>query len=159
MEIVTAACENLGVVYFVFCDGELAQISQMQQIPYNRKVCTVLGTLGLQGVADAVGARYLPLKSNGDVDAAIGQALSLAGERTPVIVGVDIDYSKRTRFTRGGGQGQSGPAVPWRKNTVHWPGVVAHSDRIDRTQKLQRRGPQMRIVQKIAGCAKRWRTG
>jgi acetolactate synthase-1/2/3 large subunit len=101
MEIVTAACENLGVVYFVFCDGELAQISQMQQIPYNRKVCTVLGTLGLQGVADAVGARYLPLKSNGDIDAAIGQALFLAGERTPVIVGVDIDYSKRTRFTRG----------------------------------------------------------
>jgi acetolactate synthase-1/2/3 large subunit len=101
MEIVTAASENLGVVYLVFCDGELAQISQVQHLPYNRKVCTVLGTIGLQGVADAVGARYLPLKSNGDIEAAIGQALSLAGERTPVIVGVDIDYAKRTRFTKG----------------------------------------------------------
>jgi acetolactate synthase-1/2/3 large subunit len=27
--------------------------------------------------------------------------LHLAGERVPVIVGVDIDYSKRTRFTQG----------------------------------------------------------
>jgi acetolactate synthase-1/2/3 large subunit len=100
MEIVTAASENLGVVYFVFCDGELAQISQVQHIPYNRKVCTVLGKIGLQGVADAVGAHCLHLKSNGDIEPTIAEALRLAQERAPVIVAVDIDYSKRTRFTK-----------------------------------------------------------
>jgi acetolactate synthase-1/2/3 large subunit len=101
MEILTATSENLGVVYFVFHDGELAQIAQGQQIPYNRKVCTVLGKISLQGVADAVGARYLQLKSNADIDSTIGQALSQAGDQAPVIVDVNIDYSKRTRFTQG----------------------------------------------------------
>jgi acetolactate synthase-1/2/3 large subunit len=101
MEILTATCENLGVVYFVFHDGELAQIAQGQQIPYNRKVCTVLGKIGLQGVADAVGARCLQLQSNDDIDKIIGQALTLAGDQAPVIVDVNIDYSKRTRFIQG----------------------------------------------------------
>lgn len=101
MEILTATSENLGVVYFVFYDGELAQIAQGQQIPYNRKVCTVLGKISLQGVADAVGARYLHLKSNADIDTTIGQALNLAAAQAPVIVDVNIDYSKRTRFTQG----------------------------------------------------------
>ncbi len=101
MEILTAASENLGVVYFVFYDGELAQIAQGQKIPYNRKVCTVLGKISLQGVADAVGARYLQLKSNADIETTIGQALNLAADQAPVIVDVKIDYSKRTRFTQG----------------------------------------------------------
>jgi acetolactate synthase-1/2/3 large subunit len=101
MEILTATSENLGVIYFVFYDGELAQIAQGQKIPYNRKVCTVLGKISLQGVADAVGARYLQLKSNADIDATIGQALNLAGDHAPLIVDVNIDYSKRTRFTQG----------------------------------------------------------
>jgi acetolactate synthase-1/2/3 large subunit len=101
MEILTAAGQNLGVVYFVFSDGELAQIAQSQQIPYNRKVCTVLGRISLQGVADAVGARYLNLAANAEIDAKIAEALTLAADQTPVIVDVDIDYSKPTRFTRG----------------------------------------------------------
>lgn len=101
MEILTATSENLGVVYFVFYDGELAQIAQGQQIPYNRKVCTVLGKISLQGVADAVGARYLHLKSNADIEETIGQALNLAADQAPVIVDVNIDYSRRTRFTQG----------------------------------------------------------
>ena len=41
---------------FVFSDGELAQIAQAQEIPYNRKTCTVLGPLDLAGVAQATGA-------------------------------------------------------------------------------------------------------
>jgi acetolactate synthase-1/2/3 large subunit len=101
MEILTAAGQNLGVVYFVFSDGELAQIAQSQQIPYNRKVCTVLGRISVQGVADAVGARYLNLAANAEIDAKIAEALTLAADRTPVIVDVNIDYSKPTRFTRG----------------------------------------------------------
>ncbi|MEJ2040943.1 MAG: thiamine pyrophosphate-dependent enzyme, partial [Desulfosarcinaceae bacterium] len=101
MEMLTAACENLGVVYFVFYDGELAQIAQGQKIPYNRKTCTVLGKIGLQGVADAVGAQYVHLGGNGEIDARIAEALSFAAEGRPVIVDVNIDYSKATRFTKG----------------------------------------------------------
>src|ERR1700759_3044801 len=40
MEILTASSNNLGIVYYVFNDGELAQIAQAQSIPYGRKPCT-----------------------------------------------------------------------------------------------------------------------
>jgi len=32
--------ERPGIVYYVFNDGELAQIAQAQSIPYKRKPCT-----------------------------------------------------------------------------------------------------------------------
>ncbi len=101
MEILTAATENLGIVYFVFHDGELSQIAQGQEIPYNRKTCTVLGRIGLDGVALATGAAYLKLDDNGQIDAVIAAALAAAAGKQPVIVDVRIDYSKRTRFTLG----------------------------------------------------------
>jgi acetolactate synthase-1/2/3 large subunit len=101
MEMMTASVENLDVVYFVFYDGELAQIAQGQEIPYNRKTCTILGNIGLQGVADAVGARYLCLNSNDDIEAVMDEALGPTTAKGPVIVDVKIDYSKRTRFTQG----------------------------------------------------------
>jgi len=101
LEIVTAATLGLGIVYFVFEDGELSQISQGQEIPYNRKPCTVLGKLRIAGIADATGAAYVPLENNERVAASIREALAIAAEGRPVIVGVNIDYSKRTRFTAG----------------------------------------------------------
>jgi acetolactate synthase-1/2/3 large subunit len=101
MEILTAATANLGIVYFVFHDGELSQIAQGQEIPYNRKTCTVLGRIGLDGVALATGAAYLKLDDNGQIAAVIAAALAAAAGHQPVIVDVRIDYSKRTRFTQG----------------------------------------------------------
>jgi acetolactate synthase-1/2/3 large subunit len=101
MEIITASTENLGIIYFVFHDGELSQIAQGQEIPYNRKTCTVLGRIGLDGVALATGAAYLKLDDNGQIAPVIGAALAAAADRQPVIVDVRIDYSRRTRFTQG----------------------------------------------------------
>lgn len=101
MEILTAATENLGIVYFVFYDGELSQIAQGQEIPYNRKTCTRLGTIGLDGVALATGAAYLKIDDNAQIAAVIAEALEIAAGNQPVIVDVRIDYSKRTRFTQG----------------------------------------------------------
>jgi acetolactate synthase-1/2/3 large subunit len=101
LEAVTAAARDLGVVWFVFNDGELAQIAQAQQIPLNRKTCTVLGELDLASLAKAVGAEYVPLGSDAESETAISTALKLAGEHRPVFVDVRIDYSKRTRFTTG----------------------------------------------------------
>jgi len=101
MEILTAASNNLGVVYYVFDDGELAQIGQAQQIPYNRKPCTQLGKLNIEGVALATGAAYLAMNDNAGIADIIGRANAIAAGGRPVIVGIRIDYSKRTAFTAG----------------------------------------------------------
>lgn len=101
LEIITASAHGLGIVYFVFYDGELSQISQGQEIPYNRKTCTVLGDIRLKGIADATGAAYVELSSNAEIGSRIEEAFSIAAEGRPVIVDVKIDYSKRTRFTKG----------------------------------------------------------
>jgi acetolactate synthase I/II/III large subunit len=101
MEILTAASNNLGVVYYVFNDGELAQIGQAQAIPYNRKPCTQIGKLNVEGVAMATGAAFLPMNDNTAIAGVIGKANELASSGKPVIVGVKIDYSKRTAFTLG----------------------------------------------------------
>jgi acetolactate synthase-1/2/3 large subunit len=99
LETITAATLGLGIAYFVFDDGELSQISQGQEIPYNRKSCTTLGKLRLNGIAEGVGARYVAIENNEQIAPGITQAL--ATDDHPVIVDVHIDYSKRTRFTQG----------------------------------------------------------
>jgi len=101
MEIVTAAEHGLGVIYYVFNDGELAQISQPQQRTYNRKACTVLPEVRIRGIADAVGAAYFHLPDNAGIEAVIAAAQREGAAGRPVIVDVHIDYSKPTRFTQG----------------------------------------------------------
>jgi acetolactate synthase-1/2/3 large subunit len=102
LELATATAQRLGVVVFVFNDGELAQIAQAQEIPYNRKTCTVLGPLDVAGVAQATGAKFLRIGNDGEIDGVIDAALGAAArEQRPVLVDVAIDYSKRTRFTEG----------------------------------------------------------
>ena len=101
MEIITATQYRLGLVYYVFCDGELSQIAQAQEIPYNRKPCTVLATVALDGVARAVGAVYLKIGSDADLSTQMTTANAAAKLGQPVIVEVAIDYSKRTAFTEG----------------------------------------------------------
>lgn len=101
MESVTAATLSLGVVYFIFNDGELSQISQAQEIPYNRKTCTVLNRIKWEGMALATGCEYIMINSSESIESGIRQALEFANRHIPVIVDVKIDYSKRTRFTEG----------------------------------------------------------
>lgn len=101
MEILTASRNNLGIVFYVFNDGELSQISQAQSIPYNRKPCTVLGGMDLSGVAIATGAEYLLLSGNDDPIDITKKAAEFAKTGRPVIVNVEIDYSKKTAFTKG----------------------------------------------------------
>jgi acetolactate synthase-1/2/3 large subunit len=101
MEIITATQYRLGVVYYVFCDGELSQIAQVQQVPYNRKPCTVLAPVLIDGVAKAVGAAYFRIDRDGELDQEIAAANSVAKAGQPAIVEVSIDYSKHTAFTDG----------------------------------------------------------
>jgi acetolactate synthase-1/2/3 large subunit len=101
MEILTATAQGAGVAFFVFYDGELSQISQGQQIPYNRKTCTVMGEIKFEGMALATGAKYVVIEHDGQIAGGIKEALETAGRGQPVIVDVRIDYTKRTRFTQG----------------------------------------------------------
>ncbi len=101
LELLTAKRNNLGIVIFVFHDGELSQISQGQEIPYNRKTATLLGDFKLEGIANAVGATYLVIENDAQIAQNISAALKDAKENKIVLVDVHIDYKKRTRFTEG----------------------------------------------------------
>jgi acetolactate synthase I/II/III large subunit len=101
LEALTAGGRGLGIVWFVFNDGELSQISQAQEIPFNRKTCSVLGELDIAAFATAVGAGHVGIADDGAIEGGIAAALASAAGGQPVFVDVRIDYSKRTRFTTG----------------------------------------------------------
>ncbi len=101
MEILTATSHQLGIIYYVFHDGELSQIAQAQEIPYNRKPCTAIGPVNLEGVALATGAAFVSMPGNDSIEAAVRQAIEISRSGRPVIVDVKIDYAKRTAFTEG----------------------------------------------------------
>lgn len=101
MELTTAVKMQLGMALFIFNDGELSQIAQAQERPYNRTTCTALPAVNYQALAAAVGCEYLEIRNNDAVETNVIQAMSLAAKNHPVIVNVLIDYSKATRFTDG----------------------------------------------------------
>jgi acetolactate synthase-1/2/3 large subunit len=101
LETVTAAREGLGVAWFVFNDGELSQIAQAQEMPYQRKTCTTVGSLDYRALAAATGCDFVAIENDNAIDVAIERALSAMAESRPIIVDVRIDYSKQTQFTIG----------------------------------------------------------
>jgi len=101
LEILTATMNELGAIFFVFHDGELAQISQLQAIPLRDKTCTITGELQIEGVAMATGAAYIRMDNEPAVDRAIDEAIAIAATGRPVIVDVNIDYSRKSVFTQG----------------------------------------------------------
>ena len=101
MEIVTAALNRLGIVFYVFHDGELSQIAQAQEVTYKRTPCTAIGALNLEGVALATGAAYVLMENDAGAVQAVREAHEIAATGRPVIVDVAIDYSKKTAFTQG----------------------------------------------------------
>ncbi len=101
MEVLTASVNELGAIFFIFHDGELAQISQFQHIPLKYKTCTEIGDIRFEGVATATGAAYLRMESDPQVERVIDEALAIAAQSSPVIVDVNIDYSRRSAFTQG----------------------------------------------------------
>jgi acetolactate synthase I/II/III large subunit len=101
LEMSTAVAQRIGVAWFVFNDGELAQIAQAQETPYNRKTCTVLPELDLEGLARANRVGFRLMRDDSEVEPVIAAALAAANRGEPVLVDVRIDYSKRTRFTEG----------------------------------------------------------
>lgn len=100
-ELFTASNLGIGAIFTIFNDGELAQISQAQSVPYNKKTCTLLPNLRLKALVEASGCQYLRIENNSEIDAGIAQAIDLANCNIPVVLDVNIDYSKKTRFTQG----------------------------------------------------------
>jgi acetolactate synthase-1/2/3 large subunit len=101
LETVTAVKNKIGVAWFVFNDGELAQIAQAQEMPYQRKTCTAVGSLDYGMLAAATGCEFVAIDNDNVIDAGIDRVIGLIGENRPVIVDVRIDYSKKTQFTVG----------------------------------------------------------
>ncbi len=101
LELATASSLGLGLVVWVFDDGELSQIAQAQEAPYNRKVCTVLPSLDLAGLAQATGCAFVSLAEDAALESGIWHARALAAEGRPVLVQVRVDYGKATAFTEG----------------------------------------------------------
>jgi acetolactate synthase-1/2/3 large subunit len=101
LESVTAASNDIGCIWFVFNDGELAQIAQAQEIPYQRTTCTTIGSLDYEAFAKATGCEYVAIENDAAVSEGVSKALQAAAGNRPVLVNVRIDYSKKTRFTIG----------------------------------------------------------
>ncbi len=101
MDLITAATYGVAPMVFVFHDGELGQISQFQSVPLNRKTCTVIGKLNVEGVAIATGAHFISMQNDNEIEKVIAEALKVSGEGRPVLVDVNIDYSKKTMLTKG----------------------------------------------------------
>ena len=101
LEAITAATYKVPVIFFIFNDGELGQISQFQKIPLNRKTCSVIGKANFEGIALATGAEYLPLENDLTIDSVVAKAIELTQEGKHVMVDVNIDYSQKTMLTKG----------------------------------------------------------
>ncbi|MEN6476294.1 MAG: thiamine pyrophosphate-binding protein [Syntrophaceae bacterium] len=101
METLTAAANRAGIIYCVFRDGELAQISQTQKLPYRHKTCTVLPAYNLSGIAEATGAEYIEVRRNKHIVDALQEARAIASKGRPVILDVRVDYARKTAYTRG----------------------------------------------------------
>ncbi len=100
MELLNASARKLGIVVLVFNDGELSQIAQAQEIPYNRKTCTIVPSPDYEALAKAIGCAFVKISDNSEVVTGIANAFE-QGRQGPVLVDVRIDYSKRTQFTEG----------------------------------------------------------
>jgi acetolactate synthase I/II/III large subunit len=101
MEMITAASYKAPVMFFVFNDGELGQISQFQKIPLNRKTCSELGIINFEGFAMATGGSYIAINSDHEVESGISEAIEIVNNGNHVVIDVKIDYTKKTMLTKG----------------------------------------------------------
>ncbi len=101
LETATAVREGVGVVIVVLRDRELAQIAQFQSTAMNRKIASRVHDYEVEHFARAVGARFLRLDADPEVEPVLGKASALASQGHTVLIDTAIDYSKKTYFTRG----------------------------------------------------------
>ncbi|HEX5638015.1 MAG TPA: thiamine pyrophosphate-dependent enzyme, partial [Gammaproteobacteria bacterium] len=102
LELVTASAYDIPVLIFIFNDGELGQIAQFQDIPLNRKTCTILSDkIRFEGLAMMAGMAFLEIASDMELDTRMDEAFGIYHSGRSVVVNVHIDYSQRTMLTKG----------------------------------------------------------
>ena len=102
LELVTASAYDIPVLIFIFNDGELGQIAQFQEIPLNRKTCTILSDkIRFEGLAMMAGMAFLEIASDMELDVRMDEAFGIYQSGRSVLVNVSIDYSQRTMLTKG----------------------------------------------------------
>ena len=112
LELLTAAHLQLAVTIIVLRDRELAQIAQFQSTALARKTASQLPDYDLASLCEAVGVAHLRLQSDSDIREVLSQSKAVSDAGRPVMVEVDIDYSKATFFTRGVIRANLG-RLPW----------------------------------------------
>lgn len=101
MEALTANKYKLGVIYFLFNDGDLSKAAGMQDMPHRRSSLTKLGDADWIAFSHAVGCEYVAIGDDQELDQALDTAFRLTLDNKPVFVDVHIDYSKQTAFIEG----------------------------------------------------------
>ena len=128
MEALTAVGRGLGVAWFVFNDGALAQIAQAQEIPYQRRSCTDLAPLELPGLRAGGAAALMcwPKTMDRGRGSAAGHGLAGQGAGTG---GCAHRLFAQNAIYRGGGQDQPGALRYPQQTAFRGPRAVAQSPR------------------------------
>jgi acetolactate synthase-1/2/3 large subunit len=101
LEMLAAHSHDIPVAVFVLRDRELAQIAQIQGTAFNRKTSSEVHDYDLMALCAGLHVDYLHLRTDDDVDETLERAATITGAGRPVVVEVEVDYSRKTYFTRG----------------------------------------------------------
>jgi len=101
MEALTAVRENLGTIYCIFNDGKLSRINHSQPVSDSQTTCTQLGNINWGAFADSIECGYIPVRHNNEIEVALRHALETASHNQPVILDINIDYSRRSNYAQG----------------------------------------------------------
>jgi acetolactate synthase-1/2/3 large subunit len=101
LELLTAQRERLAAAFFILCDRELSQIAQFQRRVLHRTTLTELAPLNYQALASGLGVAYCHLQNDHQLKSVFEQVSSSLQVQRPILVEVNIDYSRETHFTQG----------------------------------------------------------
>ncbi|MCD4749151.1 MAG: thiamine pyrophosphate-binding protein [Thermoanaerobaculales bacterium] len=101
LELLTAAAYRCAPLVCVLRDFKLGQIAQFQKIPLNRETCSVLPDYSVSDLANSVGARTFRVVHESELDTVLPAALEVVRNRTPAVVEVVLDTSRKTYFAKG----------------------------------------------------------
>lgn len=101
LEMMTAAHYSIAPVILVLRDGELGQIAQFQRMTLAKDTLTALPAYSVEQFAKTVGAGFVSIGNDAQIDRGLGQAFDLARTGQPVMIDCAIDYSQKTYFTKG----------------------------------------------------------
>lgn len=101
LELLTASTYDVGIAVLVLRDRELAQIAQIQGTAFNRKTASEVHDYDLGALCAGFGIECLALEDDDGIDASLAEAAAITARGRPVVVDVNIDYSRKTYFTRG----------------------------------------------------------